>query len=176
MEDLLQTLISSTVITSLLTAAIAYYFNKKAESIKQELNRVAQLHSSDLEWKKKTTELLGQVYIHLNRTNKAYEATKSSKVYNQLHEEEVFYNSNKKIRDLLLENGHHIPPELLEEAANLIEHYDQWLIKYQQLRVIGQNTEIPHIYVGPDGFRFPANAEANFKKKYEELFHSMRMA
>lgn len=175
MEELLKTLISSTIITSAVTAAVAYYFNRKAESLKQELSRVSQLHSSDLEWKKKTTELMGQVYIHLNRTNRAFKKTNTQEVYHQYQEEEIFYSSNKKVRDLLLENGHHIPPELLQEATDLIEHYDQWLIKFQRLRIAEKNTKIPQIFVGPDGFRFPEHAEEKFKKKYEELFFSMRV-
>ena len=42
----------------------------------------------------------------------------------------------KEIVDILLDNGHYLPPELLEQASRFIEHYDVWLNKYENLRKI----------------------------------------
>lgn len=179
MDDLLKIILGSSVITTILTSTYTYFLHKRTErstaTLKREFEILAQAQNTDFEWKKKTTELLGQVYIHLNRTRLAFE-NKYSKLtkYDEAYEEEVLFLSNKKIRDLLLDNGHYLPPELLDQASLIIEHYDVWLNKYGNLRRIEKNTSIIQIYVGPEGFRFPEQAEELFKKKYIELFNEIR--
>ncbi|WP_125723103.1 hypothetical protein [Flavobacterium ustbae] len=179
MEDLLKTILGSSIITTILTSGIVYYFHKKTErtnaEIRHEFDRMAKIQNTDFEWQKQTTELLGQVYIHLNRTRLAFVNTYSKlKKYNAHFEDEIMYVSNKKIRDILLENGHHLPPELLGEASKLIEHYDAWLIKYNDMRKVNKDEVTIHVYVGPDGFKFPEKAEGMFKEKYEEMFRQIR--
>lgn len=179
MGDLFQTILGSSIVTTIFTSAIAYYFHKRTEransEIKREFDRISQIQNTDFEWKKRTTELLGQVYIHLNRSRIAFENTYSKlKEYNSIFEDEVVYTSNKKIRDILLENGNYLPPELLDEASKLIEHYDAWLIKYLKTRKVNNDTTTIHIYVGPDGYKFPRMAEGLFKAKYEEMFQEIR--
>jgi hypothetical protein len=179
MEDLLKTILGSSIVTTILTSAIVYYFHKKTErrdaEIKHEFDKISQIHNTDFEWRKQTTELLGQVYTHLNRTRLAFENTYCKlKKYDSNFEDEIMYTSNKKIRDILLENGHYLPPELLGEASKLIEHYDAWLIKYHTMRKVNEDKNTIHIYVGPDGFAFPEKAEEMFKEKYEEMFQKMR--
>lgn len=179
MEDLLKTILGSSIITTILTSAIVYYFHKKTErtnsEIRHEFDRLARIQSTDFEWQKQTTELLGQVYTHLNRTRLAFENTyRKLKKYDANFEDEIMYTSNKKVRDILLENGHHLPPELLGEASKLIEHYDAWLIKYHTIRKVNNDQTTIHVYVGPDGLGFPDKAEGMFKEKYEEMFQSIR--
>jgi hypothetical protein len=179
MEDLFKTILGSSIVTTILTSAIVYYFHKKTErnnaEIKHEFDKISQIYNTDFEWRKQTTELLGQVYTHLNRTRLAFENTYSKlKKYDSNFEDEIMHTSNKKIRDILLENGHHLPPELLGEASKLIEHYDAWLIKYHTVRKVNEDKNTIHIYVGPDGFAFPEKAEGMFKEKYEEMFQKMR--
>lgn len=72
-----------------------------------------------------------------------------------------------------MQNSHHIPPDLLDEASKLIEHYDAWLVKYHNLRKINNDSKTTQIYVGPDGFRFPEEAEEKFKQNYIKLFNSI---
>lgn len=179
MEDLFKTILGSSIVTTILTSAIVYYFHKKTErrnaEIRHEFDKIAQIHHTDFEWRKQTTELLGQVYTHLNRTRLAFENTYSKlKKYDANFEDEIMFASNKKIRDILLENGHHLPPELLGEASKLIEHYDAWLIKYHHIRKVNDDKVTIHIFVGPDGFKFPEKAEGMFKDTYEEMFQKMR--
>lgn len=143
--------------------------------MKREFELLSQAQDADFEWRKKTTELLGQVYIHLNRTRLAFKNKYSQlEKYEEVYEDEVIFTSNRKIRDLLLDNGHHLPPDLLEQASLLIEHFDVWLNKYHNLRKVEHNKSIVQIYVGPDGFRFPDKAEELFKIKYIELFNEIR--
>lgn len=179
MGELFQTILGSSIVTTFFTSVIAYFFHKKTErtnsEIKREFDRISQIQNTDFEWKKRTTELLGQVYIHLNRSRIAFDNTYSKlKEYNSIFEDEVVYTSNKTIRDTLLKNGNYLPPELLDEASKLIEHYDAWLIKYHKIRKVNNDTTTINIYVGPDGYQFPKKAEGLFKEKYEEMFQEIR--
>src|ERR1700752_3772838 len=122
MGDFLKIILGSSVLTTILTSTYAYFLQKRTERstalLKREFEILSQAQNTDFEWKKKTTELLGQVYIHLNRTRLSFE-NKYSKLttYDEVYEDEVVFVSNKKIHDLLLDNGHYLPPELLEQAA-----------------------------------------------------------
>ena len=66
-----------------------------------------------------------------------------------------------------------IPPEIIEEASKLVEHYDAWLVKYQKLRIEQKDTKTVHIYVGPDGIPYPDDAEEKFKSQYIRLFNQL---
>ncbi len=178
MPEILQIIIGSTLTTTFLTSIIAYLFHKRTERtnalIKREFEILAQRQNTDFESKKQTAQLLGQVYIYLNRTRKSYENKYSKlKQYDQYYEDEIVLKSNQQLRTLLLENGHHIPPDLLEDASKIIEHFDVWLSKYHQIRKINNDTNTIQIYVGPDGFRFPIMAEEKFKESYIKLYESL---
>ncbi len=179
MGELYQTILGSSIVTTIFTSAIAFYFHKKEQrvnsEIKREFDRISQVQNTDFEWKRQTTELLGQVYIHLSRTRIAFDNTYSKlKKYDAIFEDEVIYHSNKIIRDILITNGHHLPPELLDEASKLIEHYDAWLITYHKIRKVNNDTTTIQVYVGPEGFAFPSMAEGKFKEKYIEMFQEIR--
>ncbi|GAB0157420.1 hypothetical protein CHRYSEOSP005_26950 [Chryseobacterium sp. Alg-005] len=178
MSELLKQILGSTITTTLITSVIVYFFHKRTEKqnalIKREFEKLSQKDNAHFEWRKNTVELLGQVYIHLNRTSLGFKNTYSKlKKYDPFYENEIMYHSNKHIRDVLISNGHYLPPDLLDEATKLIEHFDAWLTKYNQVRTIEKNDQIKQIYVGPDGFRFPENAEKMFKDKYVEMFNSL---
>jgi hypothetical protein len=178
MIEIIQTILGSSIITTALTAPIIYFFHKRTErtnaKIKHEFERLTNIKTADFDWQRKTTELLGQVYLHLNRTRFATTAYFKMTVYNAFFEDEVIYNSNLKVRNMLLENGHYLPPELLEDAAELLAHYDLWLAKYNAVRKEAKDFTTVHIFVGPDGSPFPSKAEGKFKKKYEDMFVAMR--
>jgi hypothetical protein len=179
MRELYQTILGSSIVTTIFTSAIAYYFHKREQQvnseIKREFDRISQILNTDFEWKRQTTELLGQVYIHLSRTRIAMDNTYSKlQAYDPIFEDEVIYHSNKVIRDILIANGHHLPPELLDEASKLIEHYDAWLVEYHKIRKINHDTATIQIYVGPMGFAFPSEAEGKFKEKYQGMFEEIR--
>ena len=178
MSETLQIILGSTLATTLFTSIIAFLFHKKTERtnalLKREFELLAQRDNTDLEFKKQSAQLLGQVYMYLNRTRKSYKNKYSIlKEYNQYYEDEIVYKSNQQLRTLLLENGHYIPPNLLEEASNIVEHFDVWFSKYHQIRKINKDTETIQIYVGPDGFHFPITAENKFKESYIKLYESL---
>jgi hypothetical protein len=178
MTDVVQVILGSSIVTTIATGIISYLLHQKTErfnaEIKREFETRSAIETTNFEWKKQTAKLLGQVYIHLNRTRLAFENTYSKLgKYNAYFEDEIVYTSNKRIRDLILENGHHIPPELLGEASALVEHYDAWLVKYNLFRKVKGDINTIHIYVGPDGFSFPENAEEKFKNSYITLFNAI---
>ena len=74
---------------------------------------------------------------------------------------------NETIRDLLLTKGHLIPPELLEDAGKLVEHYDVWLEKFEKQRSSeNPDPEAKFVFAGPDGFPFPSESEKRFQDKF----------
>lgn len=181
MDNVLQIILGSSIGTSIFTGIIGYFFHQKTErlnaEIKHEFEVRSRIQNNDLEWKKQSAKLLGQVYLHLNRTRLAFRNIYSElDRYDEHVENEIMLNSNKHIRDSLLDNGHYIPPELLEEASRLVEHYDAWLIKYHKLRTELNDTKTIQVYVGPDGVPFPADAEEKFKAGYISVFRQIMIS
>jgi len=78
------------------------------------------------------------------------------------------------IRDLLLQRGHLIPPELIESAAQLLEYYDLWLEKFEKQRLDTEPTlESLFEFPSPEGFRYPIEAENRFRKKFQEYWKDL---
>ncbi|MCD4744062.1 MAG: hypothetical protein K8R67_16495 [Desulfobacteraceae bacterium] len=123
-------------------------------------------------WKEESvSKLLAPLNMQFDRTKRAFKRWNS---LNLFIEAKVVGVGNETIRDLLLSKGHLIPPELLEDAGKLIEHYDVWLEKFQEQR----SSETPDLkatflFVGPDGFPFPGEAEGRFRDKYKEYWKEL---
>lgn len=115
---------------------------------------------------------MGKIYFHLYRTRKAFNRYSDIKELNKFLEIEVIKYSNQTIRDLILESGYLIHPDLTDYANVLVEHYDVWLEKYNSMR-IEKNIEGIHVYVGPDGYEFPNDAEVKFKEYYLKLWEEL---
>lgn len=183
MNDVIKIILGSTFCTTIFSGLITYYFHNRTElfnaKLKREYEERAQVQITDFEWKKETLKVLGQVYIHLNRTRVAFLNTYSKlKEYDGYYEDEILYKSNTYIRDLLIENSHQIPPDLLDDATKLIEHYDNWISKYHKIRIKNKDFERVHIYVveNSDGVGFPPESEARFQKNYINLFFEMKQS
>ena len=106
--------------------------------------------------------------MQLDRTKRAFDRYKKK---NEYIETKVMKIGNETVRDLLLENGQLIPPELLVGAGKLIEHYDVWLEVYENERV-KKKPEVGSIFVfaGPQGYPFPSEAERDFRKVFDEYW------
>ena len=81
---------------------------------------------------------------------------------------------NVAARNLLLDRGHLIPPELLDDAGKLIEHYDRWLEEFERVR----SAESPEndkrfVYVGPQGFPFPVVSDERFRAAFRRLWNEL---
>jgi hypothetical protein len=83
----------------------------------------------------------------------------------------VIREGNLAIRDLLLQKGHLIPPELLEDAGLLVEHYDRWLEEYEKQRLAEHpDLDAPFTFVGPQGYPFPGKADRRFRAAFKSLW------
>ena len=137
---------------------------QETESIKTHFEQKFSYYTSQRDWlRMMVSELLGPLYIHFERTKRASERWDRKNLY---LEAQVIKEGNTVIRDLLLTKGHLIPNELLIHAGELIDHYDGWLEKFEEVkrqREAGKEVEFVFTY------DFPRSAETAFKAKFLEL-------
>jgi hypothetical protein len=106
--------------------------------------------------------------MQFDRTKRAFGRWRSKNLY---LETKVIREGNLTIRNLLLTKGYLIPPELLNDAGKLVEHYDRWLEEFEKKRSSEQpDLDSEFTFVGPQGFPFPTQSEANFKAKFEQMW------
>jgi len=172
MENFINLLLSALISSSIIGIIISFLFKKRNETITAEVkNQFEQnmtVFKSNYQWKEKSVaELLGQVCMQLDRTRRAFKRYKSKNIF---LEAQVLKNGNETIRNLLLEKAYLIPGDLIEDANQLIEHYDVWLEEFYKEREL-KNPDIggKFVFAGPQGYIFPKEAEDNFKNKYHQL-------
>jgi hypothetical protein len=136
------------------------------------VTRVEEEVRSQRAWKERSvTELLGPMNIQFGRTKRAFDRWNEKNLY---LEAKVIKVGNETIRDLLLTKGHLIPPELLEDAGKLIEHYDVWLELFEKQRGAKEpDLETPFTFAGPEGHPFPVDAEERFRLKYHQYWKEL---
>lgn len=160
------TLLSSTVVATLLTILFQRRITKAVEEVKAEIKREEDIFTSQRQWQEKSvSELLGPLYMQFDRTKRAMRRWKANNLY---LEAKVVRGANMTIRDLLLTKGSLIPKELLEDAGELVSHYDHWLEEFEKLR--GESNPsldqpLPYVFT----YDFPHRAEERFKY----MFHKM---
>lgn len=123
-------------------------------------------------WKEESVaELLGPLNMQFDRTKRAFERWGKKNLF---LEAKVVKVGNEIIRNLLLEKGHLIPPELLGDAGRLVEHYDVWLEKFEKQRESeSPDLDTAFVFVGPDGFPFPGKSEQKFRDKFNEYWNDL---
>jgi hypothetical protein len=172
-ELVLAAVISGGVVSVLLGFGLRLLFERHlgraTEEIKNEFAERALLYRSSREWREASVrELLGPVYMQLDRSGRAFERWKARNFY---IETTVMKEGNTTVRDLLLQKGYLIPPPLLEHAGKLVEHYDRWLEEYENVRG-GEHPDphAPFVFVGPKGFPFPVEAERAFRTTFKRMW------
>ena len=137
---------------------------QETESIKKQFEQQMSVFVSERDWLQKVvSELLGPLYIQFDRTKRASDRWDKKNLY---IEAQVIREGNYVIRDLLLTKGHLIPSELLQDAGLLIDHYDGWLEKFEEVkkeREAGRDIEFVFTH------DFPKKSEKAFKDKFLEL-------
>jgi hypothetical protein len=136
------------------------------------VTRVEAEIKSKRTWKEEAvSELLGPLNMQFDRTKRAFHRWNTQNLF---LEAKVVKVGNQTIRDLLLNKGHLIPPELLDDAGRLIEHYDVWLEKFESKRS-SENPDLDtkFVFVGPDGYAFPSDSEKNFRNIFSEYWHEL---
>jgi hypothetical protein len=150
----------------------SFFLQKKTaqvqNQVRTEFDRQNAILLSQRKWKEAVlSELLGPVYMQLDRTKRAFGRYNSRNLY---LEAKVLRVGNETIRDLLLTKGHLIPAPLVEDAGRLVEHYDRWLEEFDRQRA-DQNPELgsQFVFVGPQGFPFPSDADSRFRAECRRL-------
>jgi hypothetical protein len=176
MDNFLSSLIAGVVSGSVISAIVGLVFHRRTTSIEEQIR--AQFQSS-LEvfrsrrgWKEQAvSELLGPVCMQLDRTQSAFDRWRDQNLY---LEAKVIGEANRTIRDLLLEKGHLMPPNLLRDAGKLVEHYDYWLEMYERKRLAeSPDLETPFIFAGPQGYPFPRASAQRFQEAFLSLWDEL---
>jgi hypothetical protein len=161
-------LLGSSVATAIL-GVLLLRWNKTVESeIKAHFDKQSEIFKSTHEWRQQClSELLGPLVMQFARTKAALDRWNTKKLF---LEAQIVRVSNQTIRDTLLAKGHLIPPHLVLHATKLIVHYDVWMEAFDRVRNgSGPLPETPFVFVGPDGYPFPREAEAAFKEEFHRL-------
>ena len=137
---------------------------KETENIKNNFEQKFSIFTTEREWLRMVVaELLGPLYIQFERTKRASERWDRKNLYLEAH---VIKEGNTVIRDLLLTKGHLIPKELLLHAGELIDHYDGWLEKFEEVkRQRDEGKDVTFVFT----YDFPRSAETAFKSTFLEL-------
>jgi hypothetical protein len=166
---ILAAVISGGVVAGVLGLLFRLLFDRRltrvAEQVKQEIEEQAFVSRSKREWKVESVqELLGPLAMQLDRSSRVF---KRWKTRNDFVEGEILKKGNTRIRDLLLEKGHLIPIELLDDAGKLVEHYDRWLEEYALTRE-GEDVEerTEPVWVREAGLGFPRESGIAFHETY----------
>ncbi len=176
METVLTSLVSGTVMGAIVTALLNLFFKSRLEKIasdiKYQTDKISTVFKSQYTWREESlSELLGPINMLLNRTERAFRRLTAN---NKFVEAKILKESNEKIRDLLLQKSHLIPSELIDDANQLVEHYDRYLEEFEKIRG-GQNPDLeePFVFVGPQGFPFPRESADKFQEKYKEMWQQV---
>ncbi len=166
---LLAGLLSGSVIAAVLGFILHGQTTKVEEEVRSQFKTAFEVFRSQHDWKKQSlAELLGPINMQLRRTKLAFMRWDDLNLYLEM---KIIARGNDTARDLLLNKGYLIPPELMDCASELIEHYDVWLEKYERERVSQQpDLETKFIFTGPDGYPFPSACATRFQQKYEALW------
>ena len=156
-------------IASTVAGALLLRHTRTLESeIARQFDERLRVFESTRLWKEKClSQLLGPTVMQLARTKHAFERWNSKNLY---LEARIVREGNLVIRDLLLNNGHLIPPHLMGDATKLIEHYDRWLEEFDAKRLKDSPaTQDAFVFVGPEGFPFPTDSEERITKAFHQL-------
>lgn len=109
-------------------------------------------------------QLLDPLIKELDTSRAAFDRLKP----NDTENETIIRDANRRARDMLVNKAKLVPPELRQDALQLIEHYDAWFAEYARARE-GKNMAVqqanePFVFAGPGGVPFPQNAEQKFRE------------
>ncbi len=108
-------------------------------------------------------KFLGQVYINFKRSELAYKQYRedgSKFIYAK-----ILKQCNENIRDLLIQNSFMLSERLLENAIELVFHYDIWIEKWNQL----EGELMPSLedkFIFQNSTTFPRAAAQNLENEF----------
>jgi hypothetical protein len=161
-------LLGSSVATAVLGAVLLRWSKTVESKIKSHFDQQFSVFQSTRAWKQQAlSELLGPLNMHFERTNAAFKRWNAKNLF---LEAQIVRQGNQTIRDTLLAKGHLIPPSLVPHATKLIIHYDVWMEAFDRIRGnASSSADTSFVFVGPDGYPFPSEAEEAFKLEFMRL-------
>jgi hypothetical protein len=165
MDDPVALIVGSLLSGSVIAAVLGFVFNR-------QLERSRTIFVSTRAWKERSvSELLGPVYIQLDRTERAFRRYSGQNLF---LEAKVLREGNLAVRDLLLAKADLIPPDLLKDAGELIEHYDRWAEEFERVRAAEKpDLDTPFVFVGPQGYPFPRPAADRFQQAFGAIWKEL---
>ena len=168
MEDFVKLLLSGLLSGSVISAVIGIILYRRSKTIEAEVKHQFEtqfaLFQSKRIWKEQiVSELLGPLYMQFDRTKRAYDRWDGKNLYLEAN---IIREGNTVIRDLLLTKGHLVPPDLLEHAGELIDHYDMWLEEFDKVRVKKESGEdVSFVFT----YNFPRDSEKAFRESFRKI-------
>jgi hypothetical protein len=172
--DWLQTVIQALIVAVISGTAVGALLNawltRRTEQIKAEVTGIRAWKEASLE------SVFGPIRLEFERTKIGLFRMKP---YDFWLEANVVKASNTRVRDILLSNGHLIPPHLIDDATALIQHYDAYLQLYDKLRGTGsppggaQAQAQGFVFPGLQGNPFPSDAEKRMVAHYDRLLSEL---
>jgi hypothetical protein len=168
-STLIAGLVSGTVIATVLTLATSRWVAEVKATVQDEADRITETRT--LEWEL-LRQVLGPVVANQRRTGLAFKRWREKNV---LLETLIIAESNRRVRDILLDNFHLLTPDLRKPASELIEHYDLWLEAYERERKSQKPEEAQSAFtfVGPAGYPFPHDAETAFAEALDRTYERL---
>jgi hypothetical protein len=173
MDDFVKLLLAGILSGSVISSVMAFFLYRRTtkitEDIKSEYAKSMTIFASSRAWKEKSvSQLLGPLYMQFDRTQRAFGRWQAKNLF---LEAKVIREGNLTIRDLLLSKADLIPPELLDDAGKLVEHYDRWLEEFDRLRSKKKpDLDTTFVFVGTKGFPFPSDAETKFRNEFSQMW------
>ena len=158
--------------TERIAAEVRQEFQRRTEEISSEVKQAFEEQSlryrSNMAWKEQSlAELLGPVNMQLDRAHRAFKRWNAN---NHYLEDQIIREGNTAARNLLLNNGHLIPRDLLDDAGLLIGHYDRWLEQFNKVRGPGsEDSDIPFVFT----YDFPGKSAQRFQERFRTVWEEL---
>ena len=171
--DVIESLATGVLTGGLVSTVVSLMFLRRTtkiqEEIKSQFEQRLAVFESTRGWKERSvSELLGPVYMQLDRTQRAFDHWHEKNLYLEM---KVIREGNLTIRDLLLTKANLIPQKLLDDAGQLILHYDRWLEEFERIRERDKpDLQTPFVFVGPQGYPFPRASADKFQAEFKTLW------
>ncbi|MCK4663566.1 MAG: hypothetical protein KAT68_11915 [Bacteroidales bacterium] len=135
------------------------------------LSKDLKLMKINFEDRRLISELLLPLKVHFDRTRQIFKLwIKNTPSQPNEEIEEAIKESNNAVKNILFENWHLIPIDLIDDASSLTAHYDAWLEEYVRLRPDGKRLSEPtYVFVGHKGVGFPQESEERFIERYKSI-------
>ena len=117
-------------------------------------------------------EVLGPVHMQMRRAEAAYRSYLDDRKFIYTL---VLRDSNTAVRDLLLERGYLLPTDLQDDALQLIQHLDIWLVKWHDMRA-RTNPSLDDPFVLANESVYPKRSAQNLEAMYATVAGAERAA